>query len=262
MINSGPAAARSEHAGLNRNGGQPQDQGLEQVDGAQRVSVRISLGPGQQVAVARVLVLAAVPPADVGGQPDAPQHRGGQQHVPAGGLAVASRGEQADQGDQGQADTPGRVDHAVPARPQGHGEGDGHHDQQRGRAGEKREAERTGPDAAGHRAGRTARIWSTPIRPFSKDSAPPARYRRQTRTCSGVRSVADRGQVLLEVVQPGPDGGGVVLAHGLDVGDLEPGRLDQPDGLPDRAHVHVRGDVGLDERPAARGAGRRGTSAG
>ena len=50
----------------------------------------------------------------------------------------------------------------------------------------------------------------------------------------------------------------VVLAHGLDAGDLEPGLLDQPDRLPDRAHVHVRRDVGLDERPAARARGAAG----
>ena len=42
---------------------------------------------------------------------------------------------------------------------------------------------------------RTARIWSTPIRPSSKASALPARYRRQTRTCSAVRSLAISGRL-------------------------------------------------------------------
>ena len=43
-----------------------------------------------------------------------------------------------------------------------------------------------------------------------------------------------------------------MLAHRLDVADLEPGAVDQSDRLGERLHVHVGGDVRLDERPAAR----------
>ena len=64
------------------------------------------------------------------------------------------------------------------------------------------------------------------------------------------QDLGDRGQVSLEVLQPGPDRAHVVLPHGLDPEDLEPGVLNQPDRVPRRAHVHVGGDVGLDERAA------------
>src|SRR6202044_960063 len=66
--------------------------------------------------------------------------------------------------------------------------------------------------------------------------------------------VFDGGQVLFEVVQPGPDGARVVFAHRLDPDDFEPGVLDQPNRLPHRAHGHVGRDVGLDERAATRSA--------
>ena len=67
---------------------------------------------------------------------------------------------------------------------------------------------------------------------------------------------------VLEGRQPVVDGADVVLAHRLDVADLEAGRLEMADRLRQRAHVHVRRDVGLDEAPAAgRGVRRVATSA-
>ncbi len=182
-----------QHAGLDGQAGHPQGQGLEQVDRTQRVQVPVALGRGEQVAVARVLAFAVVAPGHVRGQPQAPDDRDGQQQVAARGLPVPGRGEQAGHRGQRDAEAPRRVHHGMPADLQGHGERDGHHDQQRGRRDQQREAERAERDAA-HRAvrpgrsGLTARIWSTPIRPSSKARAPPARYRRHRRTCSGVRS--------------------------------------------------------------------------
>ena len=176
-----------QHAGLDREAGQPQDRGLKQVDGAERVGVRVARGPAEQVPVAGVLALAMIAPGDVAGQAQTPDDRGGQEQVAAGRLAVPGRGEQADHAGQGDAETPRGVDHAVLVDSSGDREGDGHHDQERGRG-----VIRVRPNGparyAAHRACLTARIWSTPIRPSSKASAPPARYRRQTRTCSAVRS--------------------------------------------------------------------------
>ncbi len=54
---------------------------------------------------------------------------------------------------------------------------------------------------------------------------------------------------------PGADRAGVVLAQRLGVPDLQPRLLQQRHRLAQRPHVHVRGDVRLDERPAARSAG-------
>src|SRR4029079_10178262 len=55
----------------------------------------------------------------------------------------------------------------------------------------------------------------------------------------------------LEVIEPLLPGAHVVLAQTLHTAHLEPARLEQPDGLTERAHVHVGRDVGLDERTAA-----------
>jgi hypothetical protein len=66
-----------QHAELHRDGGQPQDHGLEQVDLPERVAVPVAGRLIQQIAVAGVLGLAVVAPPDVPGQPDAPQHGGG-----------------------------------------------------------------------------------------------------------------------------------------------------------------------------------------
>jgi hypothetical protein len=145
-----------EHAGLDRDGGQPQDQGLQQVDDPQRVEVLVPPGAAEQVTVARVLALSVVAPADVGGQPQAPQDGGGQQRVAACGLAVPNRAEQGGHGGQGQADAPRGVDHAVPSGLYGHGERHGHHHQQRAAGDEKRDAERAGFEPA-HRSGLMAR---------------------------------------------------------------------------------------------------------
>ncbi len=42
-----------------------------------------------------------------------------------------------------------------------------------------------------------------------------------------------------------------MLAHRLHVSHFEPGVFQQRHGFADRAHMHVRRDVRLDERPAA-----------
>ncbi len=60
------------------------------------------------------------------------------------------------------------------------------------------------------------------------------------------------------VAQPRARGAHVVLAHRLDVANLEAGVFDQADSLTDRSHVHVGRDVRLDERAAARRGTRRG----
>ena len=60
--------------------------------------------------------------------------------VAEAGLAVPGRGEQADQGGQRDADTPGGVDHAVLVDPERHGERHSHHDQQRAGGDEQRDA--------------------------------------------------------------------------------------------------------------------------
>jgi hypothetical protein len=44
-----------------------------------------------------------------------------------------------------------------------------------------------------------------------------------------------------------------LLAHRAHADHLEPGVLGQADGLAGRPHVHVGGDVGLDEGAAPRG---------
>ena len=117
---------------------------------------------------------------------------------------------------------------------------------------------------AAHRAGRLARVRAVrAVRVDGEDlvdahpavlegqGAPGQVQAPQADLLRG-EELGDGGYVLLEVVQPGPDGPRVVLAHGLDADDLEPGLLDQPHRLPHRAHVHVRRDVGLDKRAAAR----------
>ena len=184
-----PGRSPLQQASLDREAGQPQDQGLEQVDGPQRVEVLVPLRAVQQVAVARVLWLAAVARANIDGQPQAPDDRGDRERRAAPGLAVPDRADQPDQGDQGDADAPCGVHHAVLAGLQRDRERDSHHDQQRGRRGQQGDGERPGGQAAhrAFRACRTARIWSTPIRPSSKASAPPARYSRQRRICSSLR---------------------------------------------------------------------------
>ena len=85
----------------------------------------------EHVGVARVLGLAVVAPADVGGEPQAPQDRGGQEEGAAGGVAVAEGDEERGQGGQGDADAPGGVHHGVLAGLEGDEEGDALQDQQR-----------------------------------------------------------------------------------------------------------------------------------
>ena len=74
--------------------------------------------------------------------------------------------------------------------------------------------------------------------------------------------VDDLVPARLERGQPRACGAHVVLAQRLHVTDLEPGILDQGDGLTDRPHVHVGRNVRLDERPAAGRGTARVTSAG
>src|ERR1700760_4619039 len=68
----------------------------------------------------------------------------------------------------------------------------------------------------------------------------------------GGQPAGDLGAVGGEVDLPGADGADVVLPQGLGALNLETGPFEQVDGLAQGTHVHVGGDVRLDERAAAR----------
>src|SRR5690625_6839435 len=64
--------------------------------------------------------------------------------------------------------------------------------------------------------------------------------------------INDLRPAVLDVAGPRERRTYVVLAHALHTAYLEASAAYSAAGLVDRAHVHVRCDVGLDERPTAR----------
>ena len=136
--------------------------------------------------VARVLALAAVALVHVPRQPQTPDGHDDEQRQPSPAGAVTDDGGHGRDDDE--AESPRGVDDADPALAvpldgrRGHQQDDGEQREPSDRK-EVRAVEHHGPARRTHRlevgpppwSGRTARIWSTPIRPSRKAIAPPTR---------------------------------------------------------------------------------------
>ncbi len=256
----GDAAARG-CADLDGQRDEPHGKALHEVDLADRDPGGVALLLGQHLLVARVLTLARVAARDVPRQSQPPQGDDHDERQPTPPGPVTDQG--GHHGDDDEAETPRRVDDADSALPGADDRGRRHEDDDREErkacdSQEVRPAEghdqavgRCGGSPEVPRSGRTARIWSTPMRP-SRKAIEAADEVEPPHPCD---LLADKGDgtvpVGLEGVVPGVDRADVVLAQRVDVTHLQTHLLDEVDGLADGPHRHVGSDERLDERAAA-----------
>ncbi len=188
-------ATGRDHRELHRQGDEPHDEALREVDVQCGIRRLVAVGALEHRGIPRVLVLAARAQEDVGREAQSPDGRESEREPAPERVARAHRGEVCRERDRDEAEPPAHVHHGVLADAQGDEE-EGAEDDDDGERAERQEAGEgcavearhgSGRHGGGHHARtggrplrpsaveRTMRIWSTPIRPSSKARAPPTR---------------------------------------------------------------------------------------